>query len=214
MNALCVKRWCGVLAIAAVSITAACSDSATGPTAANNAQIITRFQVLAAQSGVLHSDQLLAAVHLLQHGAPVGRGQISIGGKTSTYSTIAEYDISDTDRVPVDSFLTFFAWSGADADTMVEVDAGADNAAILVTDRDSIHLDQTVDPIVVTTSQPGRHCSLPAGISPTPNVDCQVENITMPVTAQLNDQPLPFVDFAIPDEQIAAIRQESQNPRP
>lgn len=214
MSALCVKRWYVVLAIAAVPITAACSDSATGPTAANNAQIITRFQVLAAQSDVLHSDQLLAAVHLLQNGAPVGHGRISIGGTTSSYSTIAEYDISDTNRVPVDSFLTFFAWSGANADTIVEVDAGADNAGILVTDRDSIHLDQIVEPIPVTTSQPGRHCSLPAGTSPIPNVICQVETITMPVTAQLNDQPLPFVDFAIPNEHLAAIRREFQNPRP
>ncbi len=36
----------------------------------------------------------------------------------------------------------------------------------------------------------------------------------MPITAQLNDQPFPFVDFAIPAEPITAIRREFNDPTP
>ena len=215
MTRMHAGRWRTVVVSAAtVAVAAACSDSATGPTAANNAQLIARFQALSRTSQALHAGQLINLADRLSEGTPVGHGQISIGGITSTYAMIAELNVNDTAGVRYDSLLTFFAWSGPDADTVVEVEQEPGEMAILITDPDSLHLDSVTEVTPITTSSPGRRCTQPPGVSVPVDSSCRIETIMMPITAQLHDEPLPFVDFMLTDAPITAIRREFNDPTP
>jgi hypothetical protein len=210
-----VMPFAGAAVAGAIVVAAACSgEAATGPTAALNARLIARFDSLTSTSQVLHADQLRAVATLLAGGTPVGHGVVTLDGASSTFSMIAQYNVNDTAGVPADSVLTLFAWSGEDADTIVEVDREDLDMGILVTDSDSLHVNVVMAPSAVTTSTPGRRCSKPPGISTPPDSSCRIETVMMAVNAVLSDSPLPDVDLLLPEQPITAIRQHFNDPTP
>lgn len=206
------RRSIGII-VSAVAAVACSGTSATGPTATRNAQLIAHFDSLSKTSMAIHADQLRAAIGRLADGAPVGRAQVVVDGKASTYSIIAEYDVDDSARVPVDSLLTIFAWSGEDADTIIELDVG-NGVSILLTDAVDLFVNDTVlAPTGLTTSAPAGACAtvdvtVPPGSSMVKGDDCRRETLTLPISESLSASAESSLHFELPAQAIAAIRQE------
>lgn len=202
----------GILVVAIAAVAWSCT-SATGPTAAGNAQLIARFASLSKTSPAVHSNQLRAMGAQLASGAPVGHSRVIVNGKASTYSIIAEYDIVDKGTVPFDSLLTIYAWTGDDADTVVEFDVG-NGIGILLTDGVNLFLnDSILAPNGLTTSKPGSPCptvdvTVPSNISVVTGDDCRRETVTFSTASSLSASAELSLNLDFPAQPIAAIRQE------
>ena len=205
-------RALGAFIWAAAALVCACG-SATGPTAAGNAELIARFALLSKTSSVVHSNQLRAMAAQLANGAPVGRAHVIVNGKASTYSIIGEYDVVDKGTVPFDSLLTIYAWRGADADTIVEFDVG-NGISILLTDGVDLFLnDSILAPNGLTTSKPGSPCptvdaTVPTNITVAKGDACQRQTVTFSTASSLSASPELSLVLDLPAQPIAAIRQE------
>lgn len=143
----------------AIAVAACAGDSATGPTALFNATLVERFESEIPTSQPLHGGQLLAIIERLAAGAPVGGGRLVIDGNEARFSFVAEYDV----RVPFigvpDSALSIFAWSGRDADTIVEFQSVAnDGVVVLMTDATTLDVNADAPSWAVKASRPGRKC--------------------------------------------------------
>lgn len=201
---------CIVAAIAAVA--SSCS-SATGPTVASNAQLIARFALLSKTAPAVHSNQLRAMAAQLATGAPVGRVRIVMNGTASTYSIIAESDVNDQATAPFDSLLTIYAWSGEDADTIVEFDVG-DGISVLLTDGVDLFVnDSVLAPTGLRTSTPGSPCptvdvTLPSNITVVKGDNCRRETVTFSTSSSLSASAGLSLDLDFSAQSIAAIRQE------
>jgi hypothetical protein len=204
-----------IAAIVLAAMTAAsCSGAATGPTTALNTRLIARFDSLSTTSQRLHSDQLLAMVGLLEQGTPVGHATFVVNGQSSTYSIIARYAVSDSAEVPHDSMLTVFAWSGDDADTVVEFEYAPNSIAALVTDPDSLFVSgagpSTGTPMVshlgavCTSFFPSVHTNR-VGL----DANCRIEGVVTSAAVVLDDSPAPDVNVSMPVQSITAIRVNS-----
>jgi hypothetical protein len=202
------------LVASAIAVASCAGDSATGPTALFNATLGERFESEISTSQPLHGGQLLEIIERLASGAPVGGGRLVIDGKAAPFSFVAEYDV----RLPFvgvpDSSLTIFAWSGRDADTIVEFQSIA-NDGVIVLMTDPTTLDLSADPPLwgVKASRPGRKCggflsTAPPGIPTVPSTSCRIETVSTSLTAVLGGADQPTVSLVLPVQPIVAIREE------
>ncbi len=198
----------------AIAVAACAGDSATGPTALFNATLAERFESEIPTSQPLHGGQLLAIIERLAAGAPVGGGRLVIDGNEARFSFVAEYDV----RVPFigvpDSALSIFAWSGRDADTIVEFQSVAnDGVVVLMTDATTLDVNADAPSWAVKASRPGRKCggflsTAPPGIPTVPSTSCRIETVSTSVTAELGGADQPTVHLGLPEQPIVAIREE------
>lgn len=202
------------LVIAATLATVACSgDLSTAPTTSRNVKLIAHFDSLAATAPREQSFQLIDIVTELANGAPVGNVIVELNAGMASYSYVARYDIIDVAGRPADSDLFVFAWRGADADTIVGFFYQHDTVSAALTTQDGVFLTSKLAAGAATASAPNGACTsfvsvLPPSIFIPPEVSCARERVSAVATGKLTDTTGVSVDFALPQQTLAAIRYE------
>lgn len=199
-----------LLAIATLAAAACSSDSATGPTTNQNAQLILRFDSLRnATADGNRSGAMLDIAQILAEGAPIATGTVMVNGVAEQYHMTAELQVLDEQGAPVDSQYTVAAWKGDGTDTIALFNASAGFVAVLVgTPGASGEFIGPGTP-ALTLGAPGAACRsflavTPPDVSaPTP-VSCRLESATV----AFDGEPVAGATFALPSQSVAGIRLE------
>lgn len=199
-----------LLAIATLTAAACSSDSATGPTTSQNAQLILRFDSLHNQTAdPERSSAMLDIAQILAEGAPIATGTVIVNGAAEPYHMIAELQVLDTQGAPVDSQYTVAAWKGDGTDSIVLFNASAGFVAVLVgTPAGSGEFVGPGTP-ALALGAPGAACQSflsvtpPEVSAPTP-VTCQRQSATVAFDAE----SVAGSTFALPSQSVAGIRLE------
>ncbi|HEX5180979.1 MAG TPA: hypothetical protein VFW04_16735 [Gemmatimonadaceae bacterium] len=199
-----------VLAIATLALAACSSDSVTGPTTNQNAQLILRFDSLHnATADESRSSAMLDIAQILAEGAPVATGTVMVNGVAEQYHMTAELQVLDEQGAPVDSQYSVAAWKGDGTDSIVVFNASAGFVAVLVgTPAGSGEFIGQGAP-TLTLGAPGAACvsflsvTPPDVSAPTP-VTCQRQSTTVAFDAE----SVVGSTFALPSQSVAGIRLE------
>lgn len=205
-------RMCLIVLFGAMMLTtAACSsDSSTGPTTNQNAQLILRFDSLHnATSDPGRSSAMLDIAQILAEGAPIATGTVTVNGVAEQYHMIAELQVLDSQGAPVDSQYTVAAWQGDGTDTIVLFNASDGFVAVLgsTPGGSSEFIGPGTPPL--TLGAPGAACVsflsvTPVEVSaPTP-VTCQRQSATV----AFDTESVAGATFALPSQSVAGIRLE------
>jgi len=206
-------RSCSVvlLAIATLAAAACSSDSATGPTTNQNAQLILRFDSLHnATTDDNRSGAMLDIAQILAEGAPIATGTVMVNGVAEQYHLTAELQVLDVQGAPVDSQYTVAAWKGDGTDTIALFNASAGFVAVLV--GSPAASGEFIGPgtPALTLGAPGAACVsflavTPSDVSaPTP-VACQRQSATV----AFDGESVAGATFALPSQSVAGIRLEA-----
>jgi len=199
-----------LFAVATLTAAACSSDSVSGPTTNQNAQLILRFDSLHnATADENRSGAMLDIAQILAEGAPIATGTVMVNGVAEQYHMTAELQVLDEQGTPVDSQYTVAAWKGDGTDSIVIFNASAGFVAVLVgTPAASGEFIGPGNP-TLALGAPGAACQsflsvTPTDVSaPTP-IRCQRQSATVAFDAE----SVVGSTFALPSQSVAGIRLE------
>jgi hypothetical protein len=200
-----------LLAFGTLAAQACSSDSATGPTTNQNAQLILRFDSLHnATTDDNRSGAMLDIAQILAEGAPIATGTVMVNGVAEQYHMTAELEVLDEQGTPVDSQYTVAAWKGDGTDTIVLFNASAGFVAVLV--GSPAASGEFIGPGTPTLAlgSPGAACAsflavTPPDVSAPAPVTCQLQRATV----AFDGESVAGGTFALPSQSVAGIRLET-----